>query len=121
METNPGINLAASGLNVGKHAARIAMLSSKYDQVAASVLFQVGSFMSVAVFSAERRTREMIQVLEIVSYVGYESAWRTYKKPSPNINISIIFCRIGSCNDRIMGRGRTQVPKSVTMLMHAGA
>jgi hypothetical protein len=77
--------------------------------------------MSVAVFSAERRTREMMQVLESFSYVEHESARRTYKKPSPNINISITFCRIGRCKDRIIGRGRTQVPKSVAMLMHAGA
>jgi hypothetical protein len=120
-EPKPGINLRASGRKVGRHAARIAMLSSKYDHVAASVLVQVGSVMSVAVFSAERRTREMMQVLEILSYDKHESAWRTYKKPSPNINISITFCRIGRCKDRITGRGRTQVPKSVAMLMHAGA
>jgi len=56
----------ANGRNVGRHAARIAMLSSRYDQVAASVLFQVGSDKPVAVFSAERRTREMMQVLNCV-------------------------------------------------------
>jgi hypothetical protein len=74
-EPKPGINLRASGRKVGRHAARIAMLSSKYDHVAASVLVQVGSVMSVAVFSAERRTREMMQVLEILSYDKHESAW----------------------------------------------
>lgn len=66
----PGINLMANGRNVGKHAARIAMLSSRYDQVAASVLFHVGSDRPVAVLSAERRTREMMQVLKSISYVA---------------------------------------------------
>ena len=56
----------ANGRNVGKHAARIAMLSSRYDQVAASVLFQVGSDKPVAVFNAERRTSEMMQVLNLL-------------------------------------------------------
>jgi hypothetical protein len=64
----------ASGRNVGKHAARIAMLSSRYDQVAASVLFQVGSDKPVAVFNAERRTSEMMQVLKFVRYLTLQKA-----------------------------------------------
>ena len=68
----PGINLMARGRNVGRHAARIAILSSRYDQVAASVLFQVGSDRPVAVFSAERRTREMMQVLKGVRCIKFE-------------------------------------------------
>ena len=64
----------ASGRNVGKHAARIAMLSSRYDQVAASVLFQVGSDKPVAVFNAERRTSEMMQVLKFVRYLTSQKA-----------------------------------------------
>jgi hypothetical protein len=118
-----GINLIANGRNVGKHAARIAMLSSRYDQVAASVLFHVGSVTFVAVLSAERRTIEMMQVLELlVSYVaGLEELQKTYKKPRPKMDMSMIFCRLGSCKDLIIGRGRTQVPKSVAMLIAAGA
>jgi hypothetical protein len=66
----PGMNLIASGRNVGKHAARMAVLSSRYDQVAASVLFHVGSAKPVAVLSAERRTRDIMQVLEFLSHVN---------------------------------------------------
>jgi hypothetical protein len=66
----PGMNLMANGRSVGRHAARIAMLSSRYDQVAASVLFHVGSDRPVAVLSAERRTREMMQVLNIISFIA---------------------------------------------------
>jgi hypothetical protein len=65
-----GMNFMANGRNVGRHAARIAMLSSRYDQVAASVLFHVGSVTFVAVLSAERRTREMMQVLEFLAMFG---------------------------------------------------
>jgi hypothetical protein len=66
----PGMNLIANGRSVGRHAARIAMLSSRYDQVAASVLFQVGSERPVAVLSAESRTRDMMQVLSKISFVA---------------------------------------------------
>jgi hypothetical protein len=67
LATKLGINLIANGRNVGRHAARIAMLSSRYDQVAASVLFHVGSVTFVAVLSAESRTIEMMQVLEFLA------------------------------------------------------
>ena len=45
----------------------------------------------------------------------------TYKKPRPKIDMRMIFCRLGSCKDLMIGRGRTQVPKSVAMLIAAGA
>jgi hypothetical protein len=64
------MNLIANGRSVGRHAARIAMLSSRYDQVAASVLFHVGSDSFVAVLSAERRTREMMQVLIKIGFIA---------------------------------------------------
>lgn len=66
------MNLIASGRSVGRHAARMAVLSSRYDQVAASVLFHVGSDKPVAVLSAERRTREMMQVLQFVNYADIQ-------------------------------------------------
>lgn len=115
------MNLIANGRSVGRHAARIAMLSSRYDQVAASVLFHVGSDSLVAVLSAERRTREMMQVLNKISLLPTRRVEGTYKKPRPKMNKSITFCLRGSCSDLIMGRGRTQVPKSVAILIHAGA
>jgi hypothetical protein len=116
------MNLIANGRNVGRHAARIAMLSSRYDQVAASVLFHVGSVMFVAVLSAERRTIEMMQVLEFLAMLqGLEELKITYKNPSPKMDMSMIFCRLGSCKDLMIGGGRTQVPKSVAMLIAAGA
>jgi len=45
----------------------------------------------------------------------------TYKKPRPKMDMRMIFCRLGSCKDLMIGRGRTQVPKSVAMLIAAGA
>jgi hypothetical protein len=75
-----GINLIANGRNVGRQAAKIAMLSSRYDQVAASVLFQVGSVTFVAVLSAERRTMEIMQVLEFLASCGSRGAAENLQK-----------------------------------------
>lgn len=120
-EMKLGINLIANGRNVGRHAARIAMLSSKYDQVAASVLSHVGSSIWVACLSVDSRTRDIMQVLELLATKADRDAGKTYKNPRPKMNMRMIFCRLGSCKDLISGSGRTQVPKSVAILIAAGA
>jgi len=115
------MNLIANGRSVGRQAARIAILSSRYDQVAAFVLLHVRSDVFVAALSAERRMREIMQVLEFLAKLGLDIPGKTYKNPRPKMNMSITFCRLGSCKDLMIGRGRIHVPKSVAMFMQAGA
>ena len=52
-----------NGRRVGRQAAMMAMVSSRYDQRAASVLSQVESKDVAAASRVESRTMEMMQVL----------------------------------------------------------
>lgn len=58
-----GMILAKTGLSVGKQAARMAVVTSRYDQVAASTLSQLGSSVEAAILRVRMRIMEMMQVL----------------------------------------------------------